>query len=272
MTKGFYFYRNKIYDGSYDAKQVSGWINASIVKPEMIQTKQPINQDDRAVKLWENHRLLDAEYTDLQAMLLKMNSFLELNQEQAPDFSLIEEKLEIPLPRELKLIYAAIHNQSQYFTCAQHFLPLEQIYVEQKIIVFFKKKRLPVAGYDIESGQLAYYYKREWIIDKSNFSCYQFCLSRILTIALENKPVFKKGRCKGKFVTTLNIQRELEHFCNEKYHLLSEFNVYGIAVMYSDEQLIAWIRSNGHYADIHAGANDEQQLEALRKHLGAITW
>ncbi|MDE6219474.1 MAG: hypothetical protein K2G51_03415 [Lachnospiraceae bacterium] len=73
-------------------------------------------------------------------------------------------------------------------------------------------------------------------------------------------------------MTTLDIERELENFCNEKYHLLSEFNVYGIAVMYSDEGLIAWIRSNGFYADIHAGAIDEAHLEVLGKHLDQITW
>lgn len=42
--------------------------------------------------------------------------------------------------------------------------------------------------------------------------------------------------------------------------------------MYSDNGLIAWIRSNGFYADIHAGANDEVQLEALAEHLGAMEW
>lgn len=73
-------------------------------------------------------------------------------------------------------------------------------------------------------------------------------------------------------MTTLNIERELESFCNEKYHLLSELNMYGIAVMYSDEKLLAWIRSNGFYADIHAGAADEAHLDALGKHLGQITW
>ncbi|MCI9672524.1 MAG: hypothetical protein HFF49_13480 [Lawsonibacter sp.] len=73
-------------------------------------------------------------------------------------------------------------------------------------------------------------------------------------------------------MTTLNIERELSNFCNENYHLLSEFNVYGIAVMYSDEKLIAWIRSNGFYADIHAGATDESHLEAFGTHLGQITW
>ena len=94
----------------------------------------------------------------------------------------------------------------------------------------------------------------------------------MITIALENRPACRKGRCKGKFVTTLDIERELERFCNGTYHLLSEFHVYGIAVVYTDEKLIAWIRSNGFYGDIHAGAFDEAHLEALGRHLGSITW
>jgi len=232
----------------------------------------PIGEDERAVKLWDNHSLLEAEYTDLQAMLLKMKLFMKINLDHEIDFSKIEIKLNVSLPKELKLIYTAIHDQEEYFASTEHFLPLDEIYAEQGILVFFKKKKVPVAGYDIESGRLAQYYKKEWNIDKSGFCCYQFCVGRMITISLENRPVFKKGRCKGKFVTTLNLENELKRFCNEKYHILSEFNVYGIAVLYSDEKLIAWIRSNGSYADIHAGAIDEAHLEALSQHLGEIVW
>lgn len=272
MQQGFYIYRNNIYFGSYRAEQVSGYQNVSLSRSERILTDHQIGKEDQAVRFWENHHLLEPEYIDLQAMILKMQSFMNLSVKEAVDFSSVEEKLEIPFPAELKLIYTAIHNQEEYFANAEHFLPLREIYAEQGIIVFFKKKRTPIAGYDIESGRLAQYYKREWHIERSGFCCYQFCVARMLTIALENKPVVKKGRCNGKFVTTLDIERELEKFCNERYHLLLEFNVYGIAVMYSDEKLIAWIRSNGFYADIHAGAADESHLEALREHLGQVTW
>lgn len=140
------------------------------------------------------------------------------------------------------------------------------------VLMIFSKKRTPVAGYDMESGCLARYYKKEWKIDRGDMCCYQFSVGRMITIALENKPVVRKGRCKGQFVTTLDLERELEVYCNKKYHLLPEFNVYGIAVMYSDEKLIAWIRSNGFYADIHAGAVEEAHLEALGKDLGQIVW
>jgi len=272
VKEGFYFYRNGIYYGCYDETQVSGQGSISKVRPEYIQSNHPISEEERAVRLWDNHSLLEPEDTDLQTMLLKMRLFINLNIEQKVDFSIMEKRRNITLPKELKQIYTVIYHQEEYFTSAEHFLPLDEIYVEQGIIVFFKKKRVPVAGYDIASGCLAQYCKKEWSIEKSGFCCYQFCVGRMLTIALENKPVVKKGRCKGKFVTTLDIERELEHFCNEKYHLLSEFNVYGIAVMYSDEKLLAWIRSNGFYADIHAGANDEAQLEAFGEHLGQVVW
>ncbi len=272
MQQGFYMYRNNIYYGSYRAEQVSGYQNVSLSRPECILTTHQISKEDRAVRFWENHHLLEPEYADLQAMIVKMQSFIDLSSKEDVDFSATEEKLEVPFPAELKLIYTAIHNQEEYFSSVEHFLPLDEIYVEQGILVFFKKKRAPIAGYDIESGRLTQYYKREWHIEKSGFCCYQFCVGRILTIALENKPVFKKGRCKGRLVTTLDLERELKNFCNEKYHLLSEFNVYGIAVMYSDEKMIAWIRSNGFYADIHAGAIHESHLEAFGTYLGQITW
>lgn len=272
MKEGFYCNRNNIYYGAYNEKQVSGRLKISTGKPECIQTEHPISEDDWAVRLWDNHSLLDPEYVDLQTLLAKMESFVNVNTEQAVDFSMVEARLAVSLPRELKRIYVAIHNQNEYFAGAEHFLSLDEIYTEQGMIVFFRKKRTPVAGYDMESGCLARYYKKEWDIDPGDISCYQFCVGRMLTIALENKPVQKKGRCKGKFVTTLNIERELEDFCNEKYHLLTEFNVYGIAVMYSEEKLLAWIRSNGFYGDIHAGAVDEVHIEAFGEHLGQIAW
>ena len=64
----------------------------------------------------------------------------------------------------------------------------------------------------------------------------------------------------------------LENYCTEEYHLISEFNVYGIAVMYSADGVIAWIRSNGLYADIHAGAEVDAHLEELGEHLGEMAW
>lgn len=272
MKEGFYYYEGNIYYGCYDETQVSGQMRLSIVRPENICTIHPVNKDNWAVCFQDNHHLLEPEYQNLQTMLLKMKTFLPLTIAQADDFSIIEEKLNITMPPELKLIYSALHDQPQYFTGTEHFLPLNELYIEQGILVFFSKKRSPAAGYDLKSGCLAKYYKKEWNIECGDMCCYQFCTGRILTIALENKPVFRKGRCKGSFVTTLNIEKELENYCNERYHLLSELHVYGIAVLYSEERLIAWIRSNGFYADIHAGADDAAQLDALGTHLGNMVW
>lgn len=56
------------------------------------QTNRPICEDDWAVILCDNHRILEPEYMDLQAMLLKMGSFMNLNTKQAVDFSMVEER------------------------------------------------------------------------------------------------------------------------------------------------------------------------------------
>lgn len=131
------------------------------------------------------------------AMLLKMSSFMNLNTDREVDFSAVEERLHFSLPEELKKVYTAIHGREEYFSAAEHFLPLDELYTEQGLLVFFQKKRTPIAGYDMESGCLAEYYKKEWHTESGGFSCFQFCTGRMVTIALETKPVFKKGRCRS---------------------------------------------------------------------------
>lgn len=114
MKEGFYFHRNHLYFGSYNEKQVSGRVNISKVKPQHIQTNHPISEDDWAVRLWDNHSLLEPEYEDLQTMLLKMRTFINLSTDLKMDFSAVEKRLGISLPKELKRIYLAIQNQEEY--------------------------------------------------------------------------------------------------------------------------------------------------------------
>lgn len=272
MKEGFYFFKNNLYYGIYDEENVSGGASIEKVKQEYIMTNHPRGEEKWAVRLWENHRLLEPEYENLQAMLTQLQTVMRLNKEQTVDFSEVEKRLNVKLPKELKMIYGAIYKLDEYFNGEEHFLTLEELYVERGILVFFKKKRTPVAGYEITGGCLARYYKKEWNVDKGDICCYQFAIGRMITISMENKPVFKKGRCKGAFVKTLNIEREIQKYCTKDYRLLAEFNVYGIAVMYSENKVIAWIRSNGLYADIHAGAEADTYLEALGEYLGEIVW
>ena len=88
MKEGFYFHRNHLYYGSYNEEQVSGRVNISKVKPQHIQTNHPISEDEWAVRLWDNHSLLEPEYTDLQEMFLKMRAFMNLSTDQEVDFLL----------------------------------------------------------------------------------------------------------------------------------------------------------------------------------------
>lgn len=273
MKKGLYMHRDNVYYGRYDEKQVSGSVLVSAwVEPEQIHTDYPIKEDDHAVMFNDNHRLLEPELVDLQTMLCQMKSFITLNPGEKADFKSTEKRLGVKFPKELKLIYTAILNQEEYFTSTAHFLPLDEVYVEQGVLVFFRRKRTPLAGYDMQSGCLAGCCKKQWEVFEGDECVYKYCIGRILNIAIDNKPVVKKGRCKGSFVTTLNIEKELADFCTDKYQLMADINRYGVAVMYSADGLVAVIQSNGFYADIHAGANDEAELIALGEHLGQITW
>lgn len=266
-------HRGNVYYGRYDEKQVSGSVIVSAwVTPEQIHTDYPIKEDDRAVMFYDNHRLLEPELADLQTMFDRMKSFVNLNSEEEVNFRIIEKKLDLKFPQELELIYTAIHNQEEYFTGAEHFLPLDELYVEQGVLVFFKKKRTPLAGYDLESGRLAGCCKKQWEVFEGDECVYQFCIGWILRIAISNKPVVRKGRCKGSFVTTLNIEEELTGFCTDKYHLMTGLNMYGMAVIYSADGLVAVVQSNGFYADINAGSSSEEEMAALGEHLGQITW
>ena len=57
MIEGFYFYRNRVYYGRYDEKQVSGQASLSVMKPEYIQTDHPIRENDRAVRQYREQKI-----------------------------------------------------------------------------------------------------------------------------------------------------------------------------------------------------------------------
>lgn len=62
----------------------------------------------------------------MQTMLLTMGSFINLNRDREVDLSAVENRLAISLPKELKQIYRTVQNQEEYFTSAEHFLPLNE--------------------------------------------------------------------------------------------------------------------------------------------------
>lgn len=272
MTQGFYSHKNNIYYGAYDEDQVSGRLRLSAAGPGHILTAHPISGDEWAAMLWDNHRLLEPEYEELGKLLSEMSLFTELDTDNNPDFTSAEKRLDTPLPKELKMLWSAMPEGSVNFTGSERFLPLDELYIDRGNIVFYKSKRTPIARYDIGSGCLSRYFKNEWSVDPGEICFFQFCAGRMFVLALQNKPVVKKGRCKGRFVTALDIEKELQSFCAGKYHLLPELGIYGAAAIYTEDGLLAWIRSNGIYADIHAGAPDEAALDKLCEHLDDMTW
>lgn len=80
------------------------------------------------------------------------------------------------LPREFRLIYTALHDQAEYFSSAERFLTLDELYIAEGQLVFFQKKRTPIAGYDIASGRLAQCYKKNGASKKAMSAFINFVL------------------------------------------------------------------------------------------------
>ena len=88
MKEGFYYYRRKLYYGTYDEDQTagSGYVRPEDLTPELAEH---FSGRDRAVfRFWENHSLLEPEYADLQAMLSKMSLFMDLTPSRRSIFPL----------------------------------------------------------------------------------------------------------------------------------------------------------------------------------------
>ncbi len=159
MKEGFYSYKSNIYYGEYDETQVSGRVRVLAVKPERIMTEHPISGNDWAVNLRDNHRISEPEYKNFKALLSRMSTVIGLGAGSNADLTAAEKRLDVPLPRELKAVYAAVPDECACFAGDERFLIPEELYTEDGKIVFCKKKRAPAAGYDIASGCLARYFK-----------------------------------------------------------------------------------------------------------------
>ena len=86
MQQGFYVYRNNIYFGSYPAEQVSGYQNVSLSRPERILTDHQISKEDQAVRFWENHHLLEPEYTAGGSFSGRIKTYLHGNSQSGGIF------------------------------------------------------------------------------------------------------------------------------------------------------------------------------------------
>lgn len=48
------------------------------------------------------------------------------------------------LPREFRLIYTALHDQAEYFSSAERFLTLDELYIAEGQLVSFKRNGPPL--------------------------------------------------------------------------------------------------------------------------------
>lgn len=271
MKEGFYRYKSNIYYGLYDETQVSSQKSLQDVSAKRVKTDHEITEEDFAVIFHDNHMLMEPEEKDFEKTLEILKPVSDLNTEEM-DFSSVEDKLGREIPKELRLAYAFMGNSTIFFQGEEHFLPLDELYMDCGQLVFYHKKKKPEAAYDFGTGCLTRFYRKEWELDPSDFSVYQFFQNRMINCILQNKPVAKQAKLRGKFFSSINIQKDLVEMEDEEYKVLRQLNLYGIAVMYSKEGLLAWFRSNGLYADVHVGAKEESEVLAFGRFLGDIKW
>lgn len=270
MSVGYYYSRNKVYYGSYDETVVSG---GGLIKAEKMREYGfgDCIEDQKVVRFYANHRILDAEFNDFENALARMKEFQNINVASV-SFDDIEKKLGVELPKEVKLLYTAINGFDEYFNTAIHFIPLDEIYIDQGILVICKKKRTPISGIDLNTRRQAFYIKKNWDSYEGNESCYLSWICYIFMSALESKAVTRKGRLKGRLVSSLHFQKDVKEKVCDQFNVLEEYDTYTNMILYSEDGTVALLRSNGSYGDLFVGADSDEQIDQLGELLEQVTW
>lgn len=263
MMTGFYYFNGKLFYGQYDDSQVSGRISCKVITPEFIMTDRKFDEEDFAVKLWDNHSFLEAEVPDLKACLSIAEKLAAQTAGPQNDIALNEKKLPVKAPEEFVLVYDMISGFDYFFSVKEHFIKPSELCVDKNVIPFYAKGGKPLAGLDLQSRRLAGYGKGGWTIENGDVSFFQYCIEHILLIILERQTIVKKGRLKGKLVSALDIERALEQNGTGKFHILKELGMYGVAILYDDSGTIVRVRSNGLYGDVYVGAKDQQGIDDI---------
>lgn len=256
MEEGFYTLWPYVYYGLYPANQVSKKWKLSLTKPEHLKTNKAISPEDVVVRLYNNHALTEKEFEDLRYSLKTIMDLLNIDQTAEINFAPTEERLGVVLPQEIKIVYQMLCHAYYFFSGAERFLSLEELYIEDENLIFYKIKRTPVA-ISLQEGTMFTYYKKQWKYhaDDVNFLCY--ALERMIVKAILELPISKKGRIKGELVSTLHPREALENIFAGKLLILEAYKNYGNIILYNPSGSLGWFRQNGFYADLLVGCLNE---------------
>lgn len=271
MEKGFYELDNYIYYGLYPLNQVSKKWKLSPIEPKYLKTDKPFSEEDFAASLYNNHALTEKEFGDLQHCLEIIKGTLHFAQMEETDFAPTEERLGVALPQEIKIVYQMMWQTDYFFSGSERFLLLEELYIENGNLVFYKIKRTPVA-ISLQEGTIISYYKKHWEyhFGDENFLCY--ALGRIVVKSILEMPISKKGRIKGELVRTSRPHKYLKNILAEKLTILEQYKNGGNIILFNQSGSLGWFRQNGFYADILVGCLDETLWNEIMSIDLSVTW
>ncbi|MBQ7776736.1 MAG: hypothetical protein IJ379_12530, partial [Lachnospiraceae bacterium] len=188
MEKGFYMLKPNVYYGEYPKEQVSGnWGKIGRWKKEWIKTDVPYEGEESIITLYENHALTEQELLDLQQSLDVIGAILGAKPQVQINFEAVETRLGIALPQEIKILYRMLYRLEGMLEGTERFLTLEELYIEEDNLIFYKVKRTPVA-ISLTEGYLMSYYKKEWFYSPGDVSFLCYVLSRIVVKAILDMP------------------------------------------------------------------------------------
>lgn len=270
MKKGFYFLNKSVYYGEYPAEQTSGWVAISALMPQLIKTEVPFSDDDKAVRLFENHAFTEREFLDFERGLEIIFKCAGITEFKEIDFTAAEKRLGISLPREIKILYRFLGAAGGLTEGTERFLSLDELCTDGGYIVFYRIKRTLV-GLSVDNGTVGICHKGVWEYSKGDENFF-YAVNRIVVKTICSMPFVKEGKITGALRAELSPQYMLREIFTGRLDILEEYYQYGNIVLYSEDGALGWFRSNGFSADIMIGSRDEALFEKILSAKLEVKW
>lgn len=276
--KKHYILKNTVYYGDIFIEQISGFKKISVSKSTIIdESCRFLPEDDKACLLKSNHAATEPELVWFEDCLKLISQIsVNSNKNNSIDYEAIESELGIKLSLEVKILYSIILNnenlqKNKLVESKEGFLSINELYVEEGILVFYKIKRTPV-GISLANRQLMNYYKKEWICEEGGSSFYSFVIMKVLCNAISSMDFIMHGKVSGKLRTVLKPKKMLEEIFKDKLKIMNEYDNYGHVVMYNLDGALAWFRQNGFYGDIIVGSRNKELSNMIHEVNEGIEW
>lgn len=259
--KGFFFLRKNIYYGSYPKQHISGRINISAVKPEIIKTDVPFAKDEVAFSLCDNHAFAEPEYIWFEQGLEKIFKCLGITRDREIDFSKTEERLGISLPQEIKILYSFLNAASVFTEGTERFMSLDKLEIDGDNLVFYKIRRTPV-GLSLKDGSLMSYHKGNWEYNAGGENFF-YAMNRVVVKAICSMPFNREGKVKGAIRVALSPDNMLSSAFEGLLEILPEYKTYGNIVLINESGALGWYLHNGFSSNILVGCKNEELFEKI---------